>query len=63
MSRASAGKREVEILASQVKSLKSQVQSLQELLANREQDHRYVISKYLSFLSSHCVKFLFCHLM
>lgn len=39
--RASAGQRELDIVRGQVKSLQGQVQQLQELLACREQQHRY----------------------
>ena len=39
--RASAGQRELEIVRGQVKSLKTQLQQMQELLATREQEHRY----------------------
>ena len=40
--RASAGQRELEIVRGQVKSLKTQLQQMQELLATREQEHRYI---------------------
>ena len=38
--RAAAATREVEILRNNMKSLKGQLQQLQELLATREQEHR-----------------------
>ena len=39
--RASAGQRELEIVRGQVKNLKGQLHQLQELLATREQEHRF----------------------
>ena len=41
--RAAATTREVELLRSNVTTVKSQLQQLQELLATREQEHRYVL--------------------
>ncbi|XP_013401506.2 leucine-rich repeat and coiled-coil domain-containing protein 1 [Lingula anatina] len=43
LARAAAASREVDLLKNSVKTLKSQVHSLQELVANREQEHRKVL--------------------
>lgn len=40
--------KETELLKRSVKQLKTQVHQLQELLANREQEHRYKTAKLLN---------------
>ena len=46
--RTSAAQRELDIVRAQGKALKGQLQQMQELLASREQEHKYI-------------QLLFCH--